>query len=146
MTNLTAPQVAQLPPAPRTPLNGATQSPERMRQAARDFEAQVLGQLLQPAFATVDASKSAFGGGAAEAQWRPMLVDAFATAAAGRSKVVAAAARIRDAGAGISHDIDDRFIGDGATGDHHGRGRISIGINTLRRGARRSQQASAHQR
>lgn len=82
MTALAAPQAVPVSPALRTPLNGVSQSPERMRQAARDFEAQVLGQLLQPAFATVDTSKSAFGGGAAEAQWRPMLVDAFATGAA----------------------------------------------------------------
>ena len=82
MANLSAPPMPQVAPAPRTLPNGATRSPERMRQAARDFEAQVLGQLLQPAFATVDASRSAFGGGAAEAQWQPMLVDAFATAAA----------------------------------------------------------------
>jgi hypothetical protein len=78
MTALAAPQAAPVSPALRTPLHGAPQSPERMRQAARDFEAQVLGQLLQPAFATVDMSKSAFGGGSAEGQWRPMLVDAFA--------------------------------------------------------------------
>lgn len=76
------PQVPPVSPALRTPFNGATQSPERMRQAARDFEAQVLGQLLQPAFATVGGADSAFGGGSAEAQWRPMLVDAFAAAAA----------------------------------------------------------------
>jgi flagellar protein FlgJ len=82
MTALAAPQAAPVSPALRTPLHGAPQSPERMRQAARDFEAQVLGQLLQPAFATVDMSKSAFGGGSAEGQWRPMLVDAFAASAA----------------------------------------------------------------
>ncbi|MBS7789657.1 rod-binding protein [Roseococcus sp. SDR] len=69
---------------PLTPLppTGGAQTPARMRQAAQAFEAQVLGQLMQPAFATVDSSKSAFGGGSAEAQWRPMLVDAFATQAA----------------------------------------------------------------
>jgi len=52
-----------------------------LRRAARDFEAQALGLMLQPVFATVDHSRSSFGGGAAEAQWRPMLVDAFAVAA-----------------------------------------------------------------
>jgi len=51
------------------------------RRAAQDFEAQAFGLLLQPIFATVDASRSSFGGGAAEAQWQPMLVDAYATAA-----------------------------------------------------------------
>ena len=42
------------------------------------IETQVLSQLLQPAFAGLD---TAMGGGAAEAQWRPMLVDAMAGAA-----------------------------------------------------------------
>ena len=66
---------------PLPPLGGA-QTPARMRQAAQGFEAQVLAQLLQPAFDTVDSATSAFGGGPAEAQWRPMLVEAFATGAA----------------------------------------------------------------
>jgi peptidoglycan hydrolase FlgJ len=61
---------------------GAAPSPARMRQTAQAFEAQVLAQLMQPAFETVDTSKSAFGGGSAEAQWRPMLVEAFAAGAA----------------------------------------------------------------
>ena len=62
--------------APGTAGNAAAQ-----RQAARDFEAQAMGMLLQPMFATVDTAHSRFGGGAAEAQWRPMLVDAYAAAA-----------------------------------------------------------------
>ena len=57
-------------------------APAKMREAARSFEAQVLSQLLQPAFAGLGASANATGGGgAAEAQWRPMLVDAMAGAA-----------------------------------------------------------------
>ena len=64
------------------PPSGGTQTPARMRQTAQAFEAQVLAQLMQPAFATVDTSKSAFGGGSAEAQWRPMMVEAFAAGAA----------------------------------------------------------------
>jgi Rod binding domain-containing protein len=64
------------------PPGGGAQTPARMRQTAQAFEAQVLAQLMQPAFETVDTSKSAFGGGSAEAQWRPMLVEAFATGAA----------------------------------------------------------------
>ncbi len=66
------------PMAPAT----AAQVPPRMRQAAQAFEAQVLAQLLQPAFAAASNPRSAFGGGSAEAQWRPMLVEAFATSAA----------------------------------------------------------------
>ena len=67
-------------PAPLTaaPLAAAT---PKMREAARSFETQVLSQLLQPAFAGLGASDAMDGGGAAEAQWRPMLVDAMAGAA-----------------------------------------------------------------
>ncbi|HEV7456412.1 MAG TPA: rod-binding protein [Roseococcus sp.] len=63
----------------------ATGSPPptpQMRQAAQAFEAQVLAQLLQPAFAAAHDARSPFGGGSAEAQWRPMLVESFATSAA----------------------------------------------------------------
>lgn len=65
---------ALLPPEPQL-LARAT---PRMRQAARDFEAQALSQLLAPAFATVDLSRSPFGGGAGESSWQPMLLDAMA--------------------------------------------------------------------
>ncbi len=49
----------------------------KLWQAAHDFEAMAIGQLLQPMFQTVDTAHSAFGGGEAEATWRPMLVDAI---------------------------------------------------------------------
>jgi len=65
--------------APRASANHA-----RLREAARQFEAQMLGQMLAPIFATTDASRSRFGGGAGEAQWQPMLVDAYAQAASRR--------------------------------------------------------------
>ena len=61
------PAVSSLPP-------GQT---AKLWQAAQDFEAMAIGQLLQPMFQTVDAAHSAFGGGEAEAAWRPMLVDAI---------------------------------------------------------------------
>jgi|BEDMetMinimDraft_2_1075160.scaffolds.fasta_scaffold03228_2 flagellar protein FlgJ len=68
-----------LPPdlAPRA----AALGPERLQRiwkAAQDFEASALGELLKPIFATTDYSQSAFGGGAGESAWRPMLVDAIA--------------------------------------------------------------------
>jgi peptidoglycan hydrolase FlgJ len=66
--------------APLTPAQPAA-APAKMREAARGFETQVLSQLLQPAFAGLGAADAAGGGGAAEAQWRPMLVDAMAGAA-----------------------------------------------------------------
>lgn len=65
------------------PLTAAERAvvPQKLRQAAQDFEAQALASLLQPAFATVDGSRGPFGGGAAEAQWRPMLVEKIAAVA-----------------------------------------------------------------
>jgi Rod binding domain-containing protein len=49
----------------------------KLWQGAQNFEAMALGELLKPMFDTVDLSKSAFGGGSAEAQWRPMMIDAI---------------------------------------------------------------------
>lgn len=47
-------------------------------KAAQDFEAMALGEFLKPIFDTVDLSKSPLGGGEAEGQWKPMMVDALA--------------------------------------------------------------------
>lgn len=71
-----------VPAAVHVPLTPAqlAAAPPKMREAARSFETQVLSQLLQPAFAGLGASDAMGGGGAAEAQWRPMLVDAMAGA------------------------------------------------------------------
>ena len=79
-----APRVAPQPQPLRTPRLGGDSPPPSdaaLRRAAQQFEAQALGLLLQPVFATVDSARGAFGGGAAEAQWRPMLVEAYAAAA-----------------------------------------------------------------
>ena len=57
--------------APLLPQAGATDL--KMRQASRDFEAHVIGALLQPMFEGLGQG-GLFGGGSAEAQWRPMLV------------------------------------------------------------------------
>jgi len=51
---------------------------ETLRRTAVAFEAQALSALLAPMFATVDPSKGTFGGGAGEAQFRPMLVSHYA--------------------------------------------------------------------
>jgi flagellar protein FlgJ len=76
-----APALAPVQPrALRAPTAAGTDA--AMRRAAQDFEAQAFAMLLQPVFATVDFSRSRYGGGAAEAQWQPMLVDAYASAAA----------------------------------------------------------------
>jgi peptidoglycan hydrolase FlgJ len=67
MTTPIMPATSTLPPAQTA----------KLWQAAQDFEAMALGQLLQPMFETIDMKHSAFGGGEAEATWRPMLVDAI---------------------------------------------------------------------
>jgi Rod binding domain-containing protein len=57
--------------------SAAPRAAPTQRQAAQDFEAQALGALLQPMFEGL-GSGGTFGGGAGEAQWRPMLVTEYA--------------------------------------------------------------------
>ncbi len=47
-------------------------------KASQDFEAMALNQFLAPMFDTVDLSGTPLGGGQAETQWKPLLVDALA--------------------------------------------------------------------
>ena len=65
------------------PSSGSALSPA-LTKAAQDFEAITIAQLLQPMFDTVDTAHGAFGGGDAEAAWKPMLVDAIAQQVAAR--------------------------------------------------------------
>jgi peptidoglycan hydrolase FlgJ len=53
-------------------------APAKIASAAHDFEAMAIGQLLEPMFDTVDSAHDAFGGGAGEEAWKPMLVQEFA--------------------------------------------------------------------
>ena len=55
-----------------------------LAKTARHFEALTIGQLLAPMFNTVDTADGLFGGGPAEAAWKPMLVDAIAKKVADR--------------------------------------------------------------
>lgn len=60
---------------------GSTLSPEqrqKIQKTAQDFEAMAIGQMLSPMFATIDHSKTMFGGGNGEEAWRPMWVNALA--------------------------------------------------------------------
>ncbi len=74
--DLAAPGVPSSRAAP--PAAKASQTPEAMWKAARDFEAMVIGQLLQPMFETVDNSKSPFSGGHGEQAFKPMIVQEMA--------------------------------------------------------------------
>lgn len=75
-----------LPPANALPPEAAGLPPAQIAKAwkaAQDFEAMALGSFLDPIFKTADASNEAFGGGAAESTWKPMLVTAMAKQIAG---------------------------------------------------------------
>jgi len=68
--------IDRTPPAAPSSLPAAQQ--QKLQKAAADFEAMAINQLLSPIFDTVDLSKSIFGGGEAEAAWKPMMVTAIA--------------------------------------------------------------------
>ena len=64
-----------LPPTATVP---ATSLPAEIAakaaKAAQEFEAMAIGQMLEPMFATANTAHTAFGGGAGEEAFRPMLV------------------------------------------------------------------------
>ena len=71
-----------LPTAPASPraavLSGAPAANQgQLRRLAQEFEAQAVSAMFQPVFGALPTD-GPFGGGNAEAQWRPMLVDAIA--------------------------------------------------------------------
>ena len=51
----------------------------KAREAAQDFEAFFLSQMLQPMFADLDTEEP-FGGGEAESMWRTLQVDEYGKA------------------------------------------------------------------
>lgn len=56
----------------------ATAPDLKIMKAAQDFEAMAIGQMLEPMFDTVDTAKGLFGGGAAEENFKPMLITEMA--------------------------------------------------------------------
>jgi len=65
--------------APTAPV--ASMSPQRLRQAAQDFEAFYLARTLEPMFEGV-GTEAPFGGGMAEDMWRSLLIDEYGKAIA----------------------------------------------------------------
>ena len=65
-------------------------------KAAEGFAAMAAGELIQPMFATVDLSRTRFGGGAGEAAWTPILVQAIGHEIAGRGGFGIAGAVFRE--------------------------------------------------
>jgi len=79
---------------PAAPNTAPVQAPPGLVRTAREFEAMVMGELLQPVFAGL-ASKGPFTGGAGEAAWRPLLVQEFGRALAGSGGLGIADAMLR---------------------------------------------------
>jgi Rod binding domain-containing protein len=50
----------------------------KLAKTAQDFEANFIGQMLQPIFDTVDTAGGEFSGGQGEEQWKPMMVSELA--------------------------------------------------------------------
>ncbi len=96
----------------------------KMRATAQKFEAQALGSLLGNAFATAPLGKNSFNGGEAEAQWRPMLVENYAKAWAGRGGIGLADAVLREMvrlqGGGADASIPGGEAATGVQGDPPG--------------------------
>lgn len=53
---------------------------QKIAATAQQFEAMALGALFAPMFDTVDTAHGSFGGGEAEAAWRPMMITELAKA------------------------------------------------------------------
>lgn len=69
--------------APRA-IGTKASSPEQARAIGKKFEAMFVTQMLNHMFTGVDAEKSYFGGGHAEAMFRPMLMDEYGKMVANR--------------------------------------------------------------
>ncbi|MCS6970959.1 MAG: hypothetical protein RMM29_00915 [Planctomycetota bacterium] len=73
--------------AGRLALQGDRQ--QRLRQAARAFEAQFLQRLLQPLAERADEEEELFGGDGAGDQWRALFVQGLAEHSAGSLGIAA---------------------------------------------------------
>lgn len=65
----------------KAPAIHQTGDPVKARKVAEEFEAFVLGQMLQPMFEGIDVDEN-FGGGSSEKIWRSMQVEEYGKAIA----------------------------------------------------------------
>ncbi len=63
--------------AARKTMPQQARSVEQARKVAQDFEAMFVSQMMQHMFSGLDETGGYFGGGHAEAMFRPMLVDEY---------------------------------------------------------------------
>jgi len=61
-------------PQPKTQMPAPGSTAARVKQAAQDFEAVYISQMLQPMFETLEVDP-VFGGGNAEETWRGVMVE-----------------------------------------------------------------------
>ncbi len=83
---------------PAAPSGDAVPTNPAIMKSAQDFEAMAIGQLLEPMFATVDTAQGMFGGGAGEANFKPMLVTEMAKQVETRG------------GLGMAHEIYEQML------------------------------------
>ncbi len=78
--NATRPQPAAARIQPPGAASGSVNPAQRAKisATAQQFEAMALTELLTPIFNTVDTAHGLFGGGEAEAAWKPMMVNELA--------------------------------------------------------------------
>jgi Rod binding domain-containing protein len=69
---------ARVLPAAGTPSTLSPAQQSKIAATAKQFEAMALTELLNPIFNTVDTAHGLFGGGEAEAAWKPMMVSELA--------------------------------------------------------------------
>lgn len=79
--------------APRQ-TQAATNSPEKAKKLGKQFEAMFVTQMLNHMFTGLDAEKSYFGGGHAEAMFRPMLMDEYGKTIANHGKGIGIADQV----------------------------------------------------
>jgi Rod binding domain-containing protein len=90
---IAAPSTDLAASAPK-PINARAGSPEKARELGKKFEAMFMTQMLNHMFSGVDAEKSYFGGGHAEAMFRPMLNDEYGKMVASRGKGIGLADQV----------------------------------------------------
>lgn len=90
----TAQMAAGAPPAF---LTAKTVSPEKAQEVGKKFEAMFLSQMLQHMFTGIDAENGLFGGGHAEAMFRPMLIDEYAKMISNRAGGIGLADKVATA-------------------------------------------------
>lgn len=67
------------------PVQGKAQDIEHARKVAKDFEAMFMTQMLGHMFTGIEGENGYFGGGHAEAMFRPMLLEQYGKMIANRA-------------------------------------------------------------